>query len=190
MVQKLLIKNMVCQRCIMAVTTEVEKLDLKPVSVLLGEVIIDGDLNPEKKSVLSQNLKAIGFELIDDKNSQIIEKLKTEIIHLIHYDKETEGSVNFSSHLSKVLGYDYHYLSKLFSSVMGTTIEKYMILQRIEKVKELLVYGEDTLSEIAWKTGYSSVQHLSNQFKKIVGMNPSHYKSMQIKNRKGLDMIK
>ncbi len=180
---------MVCRRCIMAVETELKKLNLKPVSVILGEAIIEGDINTDVLSKLNKNLQNIGFELIDDRKSQLIEMVKTEIINLIHYNKETDGPINYSVHLSKVLGLDYSYISNLFSSVTGTTIEKYIILQRIEKVKELLIYNKLTLSEIAWQTGYSSVQHLSNQFKKIIGLSPSTYKKIQLKNRKALDQV-
>ncbi len=187
--QKLFIKNMVCHRCIMAVEEELQKLDLKPVSVVLGEAVIASDIDPATREVLNKNLQAIGFELIDDKKSRLVEQIKTEIINYVHYDKEVEEYVNFSDHLSRELHHEYSYLSNLFSSVVGTTIEKYIILQRIERVKELLVYDELTLSEIAWKTGYSSVQHLSNQFKKIIGMSPSAYKKMQIHNRKTLDKV-
>jgi len=187
--KKLFIKNMVCHRCVMAVENELNKLDLKPVSVVLGEAVIDSDPDPATLEVLRMNLRSIGFELIDDKKSRLVEQIKTEIINYIHYDKELEGYVNFSEHLSRVLKREYSYLSNLFSSVVGTTIEKYIILQRIERVKELLVYDELTLSEIAWKTGYSSVQHLSNQFKKVIGMSPTAYKKMQEHNRKTLDQI-
>jgi len=187
--KKLFIKNMVCNRCIMAVESELNKLNLKPVSVILGEAIVETEPDPVTLEKLRQDLQEVGFELIDDKKSRLVEQIKTEIISYIHYDKEVEGYVNFSDHLSRTLKHEYSYLSNLFSSVVGTTIEKYIILQRIEKVKELLVYGELTLSEIAWKTGYSSVQHLSNQFKKIIGMSPTAYKKMQIHNRKALDAV-
>ena len=180
---------MVCHRCVMAVENELNKLELKPVSVVLGEAVIDSDPDPATLEVLRMNLKSIGFELIDDKKSRLVEQIKTEIINYIHYDKELEGYVNFSEHLSRVLKREYSYLSNLFSSVEGITIEKYIILQRIERVKELLVYDELTISEIAWKTGYSSVQHLSNQFKKVIGMSPVAYKKMQEHNRKTLDQI-
>jgi len=187
--KKLFIKNMVCNRCVMAVEKELNKLDLQPVSVILGEAIIEIEPDPVTHEKLRQNLKAIGFELIDDKKCHLVEQVKTEIIAYIHHDKEVEDFVNFSDHLSHTLKYEYSYLSNLFSSVVGTTIEKYIILQRIERVKELLVYGDLTLSEIAWKTGYSSVQHLSNQFKKVIGMSPSVYKKMQVYNRKALDHV-
>ena len=187
--KKLFIKNMVCNRCIMAVESELKKLDLKPVSVILGEAVIESEPDAVTLEKLNQNLQSIGFELIDDRKSQLVEQMKTEIIRYIHHGKEIDGYINFSEHLSRTLRLEYSYLSNLFSSVEGTTIEKYIILQRIEKVKELLVYGEFTLSEIAWQTGYSSVQHLSNQFKKIIGMSPTAYKRMQEYNRKTLDQV-
>ncbi|MBE0649455.1 MAG: helix-turn-helix domain-containing protein [Bacteroidales bacterium] len=180
---------MVCHRCVLAVESELKKLDIKPVSIVLGEAVVEGNVEPETLEKLEKNLKSIGFDLIDDKKSQLIEKIKTEVINMIHYDHEVEGHTNFSEYISKTLGHEYSYLSNLFSSVVGTTIEKYAILQRIERVKELLIYDELTLSEIAWKTGYSSVQHLSNQFKKVIGMNPTFYKRMQVRNRKSLDEI-
>lgn len=187
--KKLFVKNMVCNRCIMAVESELKKLDLKPVSVTLGEVVIESEPDAVTLEKLNQNLQSIGFALIDDRKSQLVEQMKTEIIRYIHFDKEIDGYINFSEHLSRTLRLEYSYLSNLFSSVVGTTIEKYIILQRIEKVKELLVYDELTLSEIAWQTGYSSVQHLSNQFKKIIGMSPMAYKKMQEYNRKTLDQV-
>ena len=143
------IKNMVCDRCILAVKEELKKLQFNVISVVLGKVVVEGIVEPETKSELDRNLRGIGFELIDDRKSQLIERIKTEIINLVHYDKEIEGPFDISDHLASTLGYDYSYLSTLFSSVAGITIEKYFILQRIERVKELLVYGELNLSEIA-----------------------------------------
>ncbi|UBM61205.1 helix-turn-helix domain-containing protein [Candidatus Sulfidibacterium hydrothermale] len=186
---KLFIKNMVCHRCVLAVENELNRLKLKPVSVILGEAVVETEPDAVTLEKLRENLRAIGFELIDDKKSRLVEQIKTEIINYVHYDKDEEKHINFSDHLARILHHEYSYLSNLFSSVVGTTIEKYTILQRIERVKELLVYDELTLSEIAWKTGYSSVQHLSNQFKKVIGMSPTAYKKMQIHNRKALDKI-
>lgn len=186
---KLSIKNMVCNRCIWAVQGELKKLGLKPINVVLGEAIVEGPIDQDKYLQIDQNLQQIGFEIIDDKKSQLIENIRTEVINYIHYDAEMEGNVNFSTHLAEKLGYDYSYLSTLFSSIDGITIEKYIILQRIEKVKELLVYDELTLSEIAYQTGYSSVQHLSNQFRKTIGMSPSIFKKMQVKKRRPIDKV-
>ena len=127
--------------------------------------------------------------MIDDNRSMVIEKIKTNVIRYIHYDPELIGKINFSDFLAEKLGYDYSYLSTLFSSVEGITIEKYLILQRIEKVKELLIYDELTLSEIAYRLNYSSVQHLSNQFKKITGFSPSAFKNQKKRKRNALDNI-
>ncbi len=183
------IKNMVCNRCIWAVQRELKKIGLKPLKVVLGEAVVDGPVDEEIIQQIDVNLHKIGFELIDDKKSRLIESIRTEVINYIHYDPELVGKINFSDHLSQKLGYDYSYLSSLFSAVEGITIEKYIILQRIEKVKELLIYDELTLSEIAYRTGYSSVQHLSNQFRKVIGMSPSAFKKLQEKGRKPLDEV-
>lgn len=180
---------MVCNRCIWAVQRELKKLGLKPLKVTLGEALVEGTLDEEILHQIDKNLHNIGFELIDDKKSRLIESIRTEVISYIHYDPELVGNINFSDYLSQKLGYDYSYLSSLFSSVEGITIEKYIILQRIEKVKELLIYNELTLSEIAYRTGYSSVQHLSNQFRKIIGMSPSMFKKLQENRRKPLDKV-
>ena len=183
------IKNMVCNRCIWAAQRELKKLGLKPLKVVLGEAVVEGQADKETIQQIDVNLQKIGFELIDDRKSQLIESIRTEVINYIHYDPELVGKINFSDHLSQKLGYDYSYLSSLSSSVEGITIEKYIILQRIEKVKEFLVYDELTLSEIAYRTGYSSVQHLSNQFRKIIGMSPSTFKKIQENRRKPLDKV-
>ncbi len=180
---------MVCNRCIWAVERELKKLELKPLKVILGSAIVEGSIDEESYKKINLSLQKIGFELIDDKKSMLIEKIKTEVINYVHYDNEPEGHVNFSDHLSREMGYDYSYLSNLFSSVEGLTIEKYTILQRIEKVKELLVYDEQSLSEIAYITGYSSVQHLSQQFKKTTGLTPSHFKLIKEKKRNPLDNL-
>lgn len=185
----LYIKNMVCNRCIWAVQRELRNIDLNPIKVTLGEAIIEGFIEQKMYTQLDKNLQSIGFELIDNKKSKLIESIKTEVINYIHYDLELTGNVNFSQHITQKLGYDYSYLSTLFSSVEGLTIEKYIILQRVEKVKELLIYDELTLSEIAYRIGYSSVQHLSNQFRKTIGMSPTQFKSLQDKNRKPIDKI-
>ncbi len=183
------IKNMVCNRCIWAVERELKKLGVKPLKVVLGEAVIEGTIDEDTLRQADVNLQRIGFELIDDRKSKLIESIRTEVINYIHYDPELVGNINFSDHLSQKLGYDYSYLSSLFSSVEGITIEKYIILQRIEKVKELLIYDELTLSEIAYHTSYSSVQHLSNQFRKIIGMSPTYFKKLQEKGRKPLDKV-
>ena len=180
---------MVCARCVKVVKDELTKLEINPVSVKLGEVIIKEELNSDKIEALRKSLNVNGFELIDDKKGQIIDKIKTELIDIVHHKKELPRNLNLSDYLSREIGYDYSYLSNLFSTVVGTTIEKYLILQKIEKVKELIVYDELNLNEIAFELGYSSVQHLSQQFKKVTGLTPSFFKKMKDKKRNPLDKI-
>lgn len=182
------IKNMVCDRCIMAVRSELTKLNIKVSDVELGEVTIDGEIGNEKKSKLRDALNNLGFELLDDSKTRIIEKIKTAIIQLIHHS-DNDIKINYSSFIEDKLKKDYNYLSNLFSEIEGTTIEKYIINQKIERVKELLVYNELSLSEIANKMGYSSVAYLSGQFKKVTGLTPSHFKSIKEKKRNSLDKI-
>jgi len=173
----------------MVVKAELEKLDLHPINVSLGEVVVEEkELSKEKLSELSDNLKVIGFELMDDKRSKLIEQIKTFIINIIHY-KEEQPQKNFSELISKHLHHDYSYLSNLFSEVEGVTIEQYIINQKIEKVKELLTYGELSLSQIAFQLGYSSTAHLSNQFKKLTGLTPSHFKQLGLSSRQSLDDV-
>jgi AraC-like DNA-binding protein len=137
---------------------------------------------------LALKLKAIGFELIDNKKSQLIEKIKTLVIELVHHST-SQLKTNLSQYLSDQLGYDYNYLSNLYSEVESVTIEKFYIAQRIEKVKELMVYDELTLSEIAYKLNYSSVAHLSSQFKKVTGLTPSYFKNIRVEKRKPIDKV-
>jgi AraC-like DNA-binding protein len=185
---KIFIKNMVCNRCIMVVQQEVEKLGLNVRSIKLGEVTLDSELPEEQKATLQKALTDLGFELIDNRKSRIIEKIKTIIIDLVHY-QNNNLSTNLSDLLSSELHHDYSYLSNLFSEVEGTTIEKYFIAQKIEKVKELLVYDELSLSEIAFRLNYSSVAYLSNQFKKVTGLTPGHFKQIREDKRKPLDKV-
>jgi len=183
------IKNMVCDRCIKVVRDELAELGFSIRSIDLGEVVLSETVDEGNVENIRQVLADNGFELIDDKKSLIINRIKTLIIEYIHYDKEKPEYMNISDLLSNELGYDYSYLSNLFSSVEGITIEKYLILQKIEKVKELLVYDELSLNDISYKMGYSSAQHLSQQFKKITGMTPSHFKKIKEKKRKSLDNV-
>jgi AraC-like DNA-binding protein len=185
----LYIKNMVCNRCIKVVKDEFSKINLPIYDIELGKVSIRIQLSNEKIEEIRKVLDENGFELIDDKKSQLIDRVKTLIIEKVHYTDNFMETVNSSEYLAKELGYDYSYLSKLFSSVEGLTIEKYIINQKIEKAKELLVYGELSLNEISYQLGYSSVQHLSNQFKKITGLTPSHFKKLKKSNRKPLDEV-
>lgn len=183
---KLYIKNMVCGRCKMVVKDELLKFGLHPKSIELGEVEILEDLSHEQKDQLDALLQSFGFELIDDKKSRLIEKIKNTIVDLVHYS-EDHINITLSEYISGKVHHDYNYLSNLFSEVEGTTIEKYFIAQKIEKVKELLKYDELSLSEIADRLGYSSVSYLSNQFKKQTGLTPSFYKSSGKNSRKNLD---
>jgi len=188
--KNIFIKNMVCNRCIKVVREEFEKLGLLVKNIKLGEVEVVNDEKKMDLKKINDVLLANGFELLDNKNSKVIEKIKILVINLIQsVDSGNDINVNFSEYLSDQSGLNYNYLSTLFSSLEGITIEKYIIYQKIEKVKELLVYGELTLSEISFRLGYSSVQHLSTQFKKITGLTPSYFKSLKFKNRIALDSI-
>jgi AraC-like DNA-binding protein len=181
------IKNMVCPRCIAAVEQVFEQLG-KPAMVRLGEVVIGVNLSEEEKITLGQKLAANGFELLEDNKSALISQIKTKIIELVHH-RENQLSENLSEYLANSLNQEYGALSRLFSSVQGVTIERYYTKQRIEKVKELLFYGELNLSEIAYRLGYSSVAYLSAQFKKETGMTPSEFKGSSQTKRQSLDQI-
>jgi AraC-like DNA-binding protein len=185
---KLLIKNMVSLRCKMIVKSELEKLGLTFNLVELGEVEISQDLTPKQQEDLQAALAKYGLELMEDKKSMLIEKIKNIIVEMIHYSDEPP-TINFSSFLSDKLNYDYNYLSNLFSEVKGMTIEHYIISHKIERAKELLIYNELTLTEIAYKLHYSSVAHLSTQFKKITGLTPSFFKNMKHKRLIGRENL-
>lgn len=186
---KLYIKNMVCNRCNMVVETELKRLGYTPVSVTLGEVTIVETLSESHKKEVSNMLESFGFELIDDKRSRLIEQIKTNIVELIHYNEDDRLKTNLSDYLSEKLHLDYNYMSTIFSEMESTTIEKYLIAQKIERVKELLVYDELNLSEIAEQLNYSSVAHLSAQFKKTTGLTPSYFKKIGAEKRKPLDEV-
>lgn len=179
---------MVCNRCIKVVKDELEKSGYQPLKISLGEVELQDALTESEKQNLNNHLQTFGFEIIDDKKSRIITQIKSLIIELVHH-KNNELNTNLSDYLCSKLHHDYSYLSTLFSEVEGTTIEKYFIAQKIEKVKELLVYDELSLSEISYELNYSSVGHLSNQFKKVTGLTPSYFKSIKNKKRKPLDNV-
>lgn len=179
---------MVSLRCKMIVRSELENMGLNPVVVELGEVKILEDITDEMQQKLRQSLQRYGFELLEDKKSILIEKIKNIIVELIHYSDEPP-LLNFSNFLSEKMGYDYTYLSNLFSEVKGITIEHYIISHKIEKVKELLIYNELSLTEIAGKMHYSSVAHLSNQFKKVTGLTPSFFKKMKHKRLIALENL-
>ena len=179
---------MVCIRCQIVVKSELEKLGLKYINVKIGEADIVEDILPEQLEQLDIALKKSGLLLMDNKKSVLVEKIKTAIIELVHYSEE-QIKVNLSDYLSEKLNYDYTYLANLFSEVKGITIEKFYLTHKIEKVKELIVYDELNITEIAYKMHYSSVAHLSNQFKKITGLTPSHFKKLKIKRRSTLENV-
>lgn len=182
------VKNMVCNRCIRVVREEIEQLGIEVQAIALGEVTIPAvyaNRMEEMRRVLTES----GFELLDDRKSQIVERIKRAVIELVYGDAEVLASVTFSDYLARTLGMEYHYISTLFSSHEGVTIEKFIILQKIERVKELLTLGEKTLSEIAYMLGYSSVAHLSSQFKKTTGMSASEYRTLSNNMRKPIDSV-
>jgi len=178
---KLFIKYMVSMRCKMAVKAELDKLGLHYTKVELGEVEVMEDISEEERIQLKTGLLKSGLELMDDQKSILIEKIKNTIVEMVHYNEELP-KINFSAYLSDKLKHDYTYLANYFSEVTGVTIEHYIIAHKIERVKELLLYDELNLTEISYKLNYSSVAHLSNQFKKITGLTPSFFK--QLKNKR------
>ncbi|WP_437395797.1 helix-turn-helix domain-containing protein [Flagellimonas lutimaris] len=182
----LYIKYMVSLRCKMVVKEELNKLGLHFVNVDLGTIEILEDITDSQKERLRENLKKYGLELLDDKKKIIIEKIKSLIIEMIHYSDELP-KVNYSDYISKKLGYDYTYLANTFSEVKGITIQQFIIMHKIERIKELLLYDELNLTEISYLLHYSSVSHLSNQFKKITGLTPSYYKKLKKKRLKNLE---
>ncbi len=183
------IKNMVCNRCKMVVKSELEKLGYHPVYISLGEVTLEKELTNHEKATIDTTLKQVGFSVIDDRKSRLIEKIKTLIVELVHQNNN-ELKTNLSDYLSSQLNNDYKYITTLFTEVEGTTIEKYFIAQKIERVKELLVYDELSLGEIAYQLNYSSVAYLSAQFKRVTGLTPSHFKEIRTEKRKSLDELK
>jgi AraC-like DNA-binding protein len=177
---------MVSLRCKMMVKEELAKLGLQYVALDLGMVEILEDITEEQRLKLKVNLLRSGLELLDDKKNILIEKIKNVITEMIHYSEELP-KVNYSDYISEKLKYDYTYLSNIFSEVKGITIQQFIIINKIEKVKELLLYDQLNLTEIAYKLHYSSVAHLSNQFKKITGLSPSFYKKLKEKRHKNLE---
>ncbi|MEO7356771.1 MAG: AraC family transcriptional regulator [Ignavibacteria bacterium] len=186
---KIFIKYMVSIRCKMIVKSELKRLGLHYSKVDLGETEILELITKHQRDQLQIALKRSGLELMDDKKSVIIEKIKNVIVEMIHYTEEPL-KINFSKYLSDKLNYDYTYLSNLFTEVQGTTIEKFIIFHKIERVKELIVYDELNLSEISFQMHYSSVAHLSNQFKRITGLTPSHFKKLKQKRITNLEDLK
>jgi AraC-like DNA-binding protein len=188
----LYIKNMVCNRCISAVKQELEQQGLHPEKVTLGEAVIKEEkLSANQQEKLDAALTSLGFERIDDRKGRLIEAIKKSIIQKIHHTDKVDLKLNWSVVLADEMHYEYNYLSNLFSSMEGITLEQYIIRQKIEKVKELLFYDELNLSEIADRLGYSSVAHLSSQFKKVTGLTPSELKKTRNieQSRKPLDSV-
>lgn len=179
---------MVSLRCKMVVKEELSSLGIRLVILDLGMVEILEDISNETRQILADNLLKSGLELLEDKKSILIEKIKAVIIEMIHYDEEAP-KVNYSDHISEKLNYDYTYLSNIFSEVKGITIQQFIIINKIERVKELMLYDQLTLTEIAYKLNYSSIAHLSNQFKKITGLSPSYYKKLKHKRLKNLENL-
>jgi AraC-like DNA-binding protein len=179
---------MVSNRCKMAVKEELKKLGLHFIVVDLGEVEIMENISMEQRGKLKLSLLDSGLELMDDKKAMLIEKIKNVIIEMVHHSTENI-KVNFSDYLSEKLNHDYTYLSNLFSEVQGTTIEQFIISHKTERIKELIIYGELNITEIAWKMNYSSVAHLSSQFKKVTGLSPSHFKQLKDKRRNPIEEI-
>lgn len=178
---------MVSARCTMVVKSELEKLDLKYHSIDLGEILLAKPLSDEKATALKRAFLSTGLEIIESKKSKLIESIKTAVIKMIHYSEELPAE-NYSSYLGKLLNYNYTYLANVFAQEEGQTIEHFIISHKIEKVKELIQYNELNLTEISYQLHYSSVAHLSNQFKKVTGMTPSYFKN-KTKRRKQLDNV-
>jgi YesN/AraC family two-component response regulator len=186
--QKLFVKNMVCQRCVMTVESTLNKLKIPFKQVSLGEVELESKLTNDELEKIEKDLKQAGFELIETRVNKVIEDIKQAVMEYLNLGMDNEN-LKLSSFITKKIPYDYSYLSDLFSSVEGKTIEQFFILQRIEKVKELLVYDQLSLTEISYQTGFSSVHHLSSQFKKVTGLTPSHFKKVGAAKRRSLDSL-
>lgn len=179
---------MVSNRCKIAVKEELKKLGLHFIMVDLGVIEIMETITNEKRLLLKQGLQKSGLELMEDKKAIIIEKIKNTIVQLIHHS-DAVIKINFSNYLAEKLEHNYTYLANLFSEVQGTTIEQFIISHKVERIKELIIYGELNITEIAWKMNYSSVAHLSSQFKKVTGLSPSHFKKMKDKRRSPIENI-
>lgn len=188
MKSKLLIKNMVCDRCVMTVKDILHKQNIPFENVTLGEVELTKKLSAEETKNLQASLNKVGFELIESRVNKIVEDIKQRVMEYLALGMDSQ-EIKLSAFITEKLPYDYSYISDLFSSIEGKTIEQYFILQRIEKVKELIVYDQLSLTEISYQTGYSSVHHLSSQFKKITGLSPSHFKKIAGEKRKSLDNV-
>ncbi len=185
---KLYIKYMVSNRCKIVVKEDLKRLGLHFIMIDLGEVEIMENISEEQREQIKIALLNSGFELLDSKRAVLIEKIKNIIIEMVHHSDELI-KINFSNFLSEKLNHDYTYLANLFSAIQGMTIEQFIIAHKIERIKELIIYGELNITEIAWKMNYSSVAHLSNQFKKMTGLTPSHFKKMKDQRRNPIEDI-
>lgn len=179
---------MVSNRCKLAVKEVLKSLGLHFIIVDLGEVEIMEDLSPEQRALLQNELLLSGLELMDDRKGILIERIKNAVVEMVHHSDENL-KINFSDYLQEKLQYDYTYLANLFSEVQGSTIGQFVIAHKVERIKELITYGELNISEIAWKMNYSSVAHLCNQFKKITGLTPTHFKQLKEKRRKPIEEV-
>jgi AraC family transcriptional regulator len=186
---KVYIKNMVCDRCKHAVKQSLDEFGIGYTNIQLGEVDLTTPPVGEQFEKFSKKISDLGFEIIEDKTARIVSSIKNAVIEFVRDPSTNARKLKFSSYLADKLNKDYNYISNLFSHLEGTTIEQYLIHQKIERVKELLVYDELNLSEVAHQLGYSSVQHLSNQFKKVTGLTPTHFKQLGDKKRTALDKI-
>lgn len=185
----LYIKNMVCDRCIMVVKQQLDNLGFRVTAIALGSADVQPEPDAVQISAVSSALKLLGFELIDNEKDRVVQRIKDLIIEKVHHSDLADSRLSFSDYLSDQVHKDYTYLSRMFSESEDTTIEKFIIQQKIEKVKELLEYGELNMNEIAWKMGYSSSAHLSTQFKTITGLTPSQFKASEQGQRKPIDKI-
>lgn len=179
---------MVSARCKTAVKDALRHLGFHFVLVDLGEVDVMEQLTPEQLAELQKELKKSGLELMDNKRAILIEKIKNAVVEMVHHSDEIV-KVNFSDYLEKKLNHDYTYLANLFSETQGTTIEQFVISHKVERIKELIIYGELNITEIAWKMNYSSVAHLSNQFKKVTGLSPTHFRNLKDKRRRPIEEV-
>lgn len=189
MPETLYIKNMVCDRCIAAVRDALRRCGVEPVSVALGEALLPQPCGGTVRTAIRRELEALGFELLEDRRLQLVERIRTAVVRLVHHNDGTPLRERLSDYLTRQLGHDYSALSKLFSEVSGTTIEKYFIAQKIERAKELLRYDELSLSQIADSLGYSSAAYLSAQFKSVTGMTPSRFRQQKTAVRRPLDRV-
>lgn len=185
---KIYIKNMACESCKAFVRVSLEELDILPIKVELGEIETREDITDEDKNKLNNKIKAVGLELLEKKRGVLIEKIRKEIVDYV-YNSDDKPDIKLSALLSKKLHYSYTYLANFFSEVEATTIEQFVIALKTERIKELIIFGEDTFSEIAYKLHYSSAAHLSTQFKKATGLTPSHFKALKEKRRTTIQNI-